>query len=133
MGQIITGIANAAAAVRVLACRIVTPVEGKWDELIGDLRHDAIAIALGDFGSLLPKQSPADQVRARHRRAVINILVVAAALVLLAALVAVLIILRARTMANIAETTAVTTFVAILVGVLAKPLQGGLSLNPPVN
>jgi hypothetical protein len=126
MGQIVTDIADAAAAVRTLACRIATPVEGTWDQLISDLRHNAIAIALGDFGSLLPKKSSsADQVRTR-RRAVINILVVATASLLLAGLVAVLIVLRDRTMANIAETTAVTTFVALLVGVLARPLQGGL-------
>jgi hypothetical protein len=125
MGQIITDIAGAAAAVRALACRIAMPVEGTWDQLTSDLRYDAIAIALGDFGSLLPKQSSlADQTRARRRRAVINAVIVATASVLLAGLVAVLIVLRHRTMANIAETTAVTTFVAILVGVLARPLQG---------
>lgn len=126
MGQISTDIADAAAAVRTLACRIATPVEGTWDQLISDLRHNAIAIALGNFGSLLPKQSSfADQVRTR-RRAVINILVVATASVLLVGLVAALIVLRDRTMANLAETTAVTTFVALLVGVLARPLQGSL-------
>jgi hypothetical protein len=126
MGQIITDIADAAAAIRTLACRIAVPVEETWDQLISDLRHNAIAIALGNFGSLLPKHSSfADQVRTR-RRAVINILVVATALVLLAGLVAALIVFRDRTMANLAETTAVTTFVALLVGVLAKPLQGSL-------
>lgn len=125
-GEIITEIADAAAAVRMLACRIAMPVEGIWDQIISDLRHNAIAMFLGHFGSLLPKQSSfADQTRMLRRRAVINMLVVGLASLLLIGVVAVLIVFRERTMANVAETTAVTTFVALLVGVLARPLQGG--------
>lgn len=125
-GWIVKEATDAAGATRILACHIGLPKEGTWDQLMADLRHNARMVIMGDFRSLQPEgPSPSSQGRGGRQRAIINILLVAAALVLLVGLVGILLILRDETMVKVAETTAVTTFVALLAGVLIKPLQEG--------
>lgn len=115
---------GAAGKIRMLAGYIGLPREGAWDQLVSDLQHSAKMIVMGDFGSV-QSERPSLSSQSRIRRHLFaDIAFVALALVLLIGLVGVLIILRDRTMVDVAETTAVTTSVALLAGVLIKPLQG---------
>jgi hypothetical protein len=48
---------QAAAAIRVMACRIAVPEQQDWDGLIADLRQDAKAVAISEYGALKRESS----------------------------------------------------------------------------
>jgi hypothetical protein len=81
--QVVRRASAAAMAVRTIAGRIAAPEASSWDWLTSELRHEAKAIATGNFGELKQQSPSSTPIDRRARIPISNELVLAAFLIIL--------------------------------------------------